>query len=514
MINKLLTTSVQAPGFFGLNTQDSSVSLESGFATVANNCVIDKFGRIGARKGWLPKNTLSMAVGNNPFTALKELIDNAGNSYIIGAANNKFFRLNGTSLVELTYGGPGVAPVITSGNWQMAGLDGRLYIFQEGFDPLYYDPVASLNTYRRLSEAPLFSGTAQQADCAISAYGRIWNARTATDKSLIQFSDLLNGVNLATGTAGTLDVSEIWPNGTDEIVGLAAHNGFLIVFGRRQILIYQNPQDPAALQLQDAITGVGCLARDSIAVTGSDVLFLSDNGVRSLQRVIQEKSSPMRDISANVRDELVEMVATETLKNIKSVYSDQDAFYLLSLPFNQKVYCFDTRTQLQNGANRVTTWDGLVPSSFLYARNKELLFGLSQYIGRYEGYIDNESSYKFEYYTTYFDFGSPTALKILKKIGVNLIGGSGYAITVRTGFDYSENYRLGQILIPAASKAEYGIAEYGIAEYGPPGIGLGNQLLNSGGTGKVIQLGFETNIINEPISVQKIEVYVKTGKTA
>ena len=514
MINKLLTTSVQAPGFFGLNTQDSSVSLESGFATVANNCVIDRFGRIGARKGWVPKHTVSVAVGTNPFLALKELIDIAGNSYIIGATQNKLFRINGTALVELTYGGPGVAPVLTSGNWQMAGLEGKLFLYQEGFEPLYYDPVASLNTYRRLSEAPGFSGTIQQGDCAISAYGRIWNARSTTDKSLIQFSDLLNGVNLATGTSGTLDVAEVWPNGTDEIVGLAAHNGFLIVFGRRQILIYANPQEPAAIQLQDAITGVGCVSRDSIAVTGSDVFFLSDNGVRSLQRVIQEKSSPMRDISANVRDELVGYIATETLRNIRAVYSDQEAFYLLSLPFNQKVYCFDTRTQLQNGANRVTTWDGTIPRSFLYTRDKELLFGLPQYIGSYQGYIDNTASYKFEYYTTYFDFGSPTALKILKKIGVNLIGGAGYAITVRTGFDYSENYRLGQILIPPSSKAEYGIAQYGVAQYGPPGIGLGNQLINSGGTGKVIQLGFETNILNEPISVQKIEVYVKPGKTA
>ncbi len=51
MYNKLATTSIVAPGFMGLNTQDSSVALESGFATQAMNCVIDKFGRIGARKG-------------------------------------------------------------------------------------------------------------------------------------------------------------------------------------------------------------------------------------------------------------------------------------------------------------------------------------------------------------------------------------------------------------------------------------------------------------------------------
>ena len=52
MAGPLKTTSISAPGFMGLNTQDSGVTLESGYATVANNCIIDKYGRLGARKGW------------------------------------------------------------------------------------------------------------------------------------------------------------------------------------------------------------------------------------------------------------------------------------------------------------------------------------------------------------------------------------------------------------------------------------------------------------------------------
>jgi len=51
------TASIAAPGFLGLNTQDSSVQLSSGFALTANNCIIDRYGRIGARRGWVPVNT-------------------------------------------------------------------------------------------------------------------------------------------------------------------------------------------------------------------------------------------------------------------------------------------------------------------------------------------------------------------------------------------------------------------------------------------------------------------------
>ena len=36
--------------------------------------------------------------------------------------------------------------------------------------------------------------------------------------------------------------------------------------------------------------------------------------------------------------------------------------------------------------------------------------------GKYENYLDNGDTYRLKYYTNYFDFGSPTSMKILKKI--------------------------------------------------------------------------------------------------
>ena len=45
MAEQLLTGSIAAPGFYGLNTQDSSIQLSSGYALEAFNCVIDQYGR-------------------------------------------------------------------------------------------------------------------------------------------------------------------------------------------------------------------------------------------------------------------------------------------------------------------------------------------------------------------------------------------------------------------------------------------------------------------------------------
>ena len=512
MAEQILTTTVQAPGFMGLNLQDSSVSLENGYATVATNCVIDKFGRIGARQGWSPAHTALAGLTGYAVKSISELIDNTGSSYIVAAGRNKLFKLVGTTLTELTYGGGGTAPTITDDNWQMAPLNGCLYLYQTGHTPLVFDPAVSTTTYRRISEKSGYVGTVQSNNCVISAYGRTWSANSSSLKSTVQFSDLLAGHVLNTGTSGTLDVSQVWPAGADEITALAAHNNFLIIFGRRQILIYANATDPNNLTLSDSITGAGCFARDSVVKTGSDVVFLSDTGVKSLMRTIQEKSAPMRELSLNVKDSLIKDLEFETASNIKAVYSDKNAFYLLSLPTPNAVYCFDMRGQLQNGAAKTTIWDNITPTAFFYTRSKDLLLGKTGYIGKYQNYIDNTATYKLKYYTNYFDFGSPTSLKILKKVNLTFIGGNGADVVVKYGFDFSPSYSSRIVELGGISISEYGVAEYNIAQY-TAGVVYDNKKIDASGSGNTLQIGIETDVDDFEISLQKLDCYVKTGRT-
>jgi hypothetical protein len=545
----ILTSSIAAPGFLGLNLQESSVQLSSGFALTAQNCVIDRYGRIGARKGWTPVNTTvnTDLVATNPVEFIFEMIT-AGGGDTISAGNNKLFTgttTMTTKTVRNADNSDNATYTITGNNWQAASLpfgDGsdaepHAYLVQIGHPPLVYhelpesggdphDHDSGTFGFQQLGDVgtlpPGYTTSDFKPNCTLAAYGRIWMADIVGDRQTVYFSRLLDGSDFSGGDSGSLSLNSVFPN-NDQIIALSAHNGFLIIFGRNNIAIYGNPIDVTELTLAEFIPNVGCIARDSVVSTGTDIIFLSDAGVRSLQRVIQEKSLPFRDMSKNVRDELISNVSSETAANIKAVYYDRDAFYLLSLPATGFVYCFDTRAALQDGSARVTIWDSILPKALYVNQAKELLIGKPGYIGKYGGYTDNTASYRFRYFTNYFDFDQPTTLKIIKKIGFVVIGGSGEEIAIKWGFDYTESYLAVTKVLDIAEVSEYNIAQYtdpfdnnndeSVAAFYSNGIVLEKFNVNAGGNGTVLQLGLEADIDGNPLSIQKIDVFTKQGKT-
>jgi hypothetical protein len=167
---------------------------------------------------------------------------------------------------------------------------------------------------------------------------------------------------------------------------------------------------------------------------------------------------------------------------------------------------------MQDGSYRVTQWNSIDPRAFVVNDAKELLIGKPGYIGKYFGHYDNASSYRMEYFTNHFDFEQPNQLKILKKIGMVVIGGSGAQIAVKYGFDYSENFFAQTKVLAGGTSYEYGVGEYNIAEYAG-GIILEKFFVNASGNGAIMQLGIESDIQGNPLSIQKIDVGIKQGRT-
>lgn len=661
MASPLQSASIAAPGFFGLNTQESGITLESGFALEATNCVIDKFGRLGARKGW------QYLVNTNDIylEGLHRFIDIDGVKQVIAWSATTFYEYTGNALNALTYSG---SQTFTAGNWQAVTLNDAVYFFQSGHEPLYHDTAA--NDIKDISQASTtatvtitsasttatvthtshglttgtsvtFSGanesnyngtftitvvdadtytytlhnsasspatgtitatwshgTAPQGNAALAAYGRLWVADKTNNKTTLYWSNLLDGTDFLNGTAGELDISGILVYGNDEIVGLGAHNGFLIVFCKRNVIIFgdtdnnQQYLDPTTLQLVEVISGVGCIARDSIQNTGTDILFLSESGLRSLGRVIQEKSTPMRDLSKNIRDDLVQISDSEIASNIKSVYSDHNAFYLLTFPSYGKVYCFDTRSVLEDGSARATIWNTMEFTNWL-AFEDQIYMTHRNGLACYKGYQDNGAVYRMIYFTNYFDLGNPSQTKILKRIAMTVIGGKGQDFIVKSGTDYSDlfiNYEneiapgdnaefnehpslAGSVTVTqnssqtastvtlegsptvhynldfsATSTGVYTTAlivyqdtdtyyyftqnsgstrtpvaiyiqtpEFSADDYNSGNEYTGGQLVETvriagSGSGSVLQFGFEADLNGGPLSIQKMDIYVKQGR--
>jgi len=616
MAKQLLTTTISAPGFLGINTQESSVDLSSGYALEAYNCVIDKFGRIGARKGWSKQNVSTNSdLGTNDIEFLFELPETGK---VIAGGNNLLLTLDTgtlTTAVNTTVtdsAGTGTtAYTITDNNWSASSIvfgegpdiSPHAYICQAGHLPLVYHKVGSGHAhtgsygFQLLSDVGSVPTTYTSAsdfkpNFVLGAYGRTWWTNIVNDEQTVYFSALLDGSNLSTGDSGYLSLVDVFPNG-DQVVGLAAHNGFLIIFGKRNIAVYSNPIDVTRLELVDLIANVGCIARDTIVNTGTDVMFLSDTGVRSIARVIQEKSAPINDISFNVRDDLVTFVDSETDKErIKATYYPRDAFYVLTLPTSKYVFCFDLRGRLQNGACRVTIWDHIEPTAFHTTYTGDLLLGKKGYIGKYNTYLDNDEIYQMRYYTNHFDLGNPTSLKVLKKGNFTVVGGVGQNVFIKYGFDYVSSFRDIRKTLSAGSVFEFNVNKFGVnnvtvvgsqsfddttpstntitdtdgthyqvafksvfdptngfdlphtvkldsgdgfyyvpdtnageepnatvylkgadglSEYSS-GLALEEVRSNLGGSGSILQLGFEADINQNPLSIQKIDVYVKTGK--
>ena len=93
-----------------------------------------------------------------------------------------------------------------------------------------------------------------------------------------------------------------------------------------------------------------------------------------------------------------------------------------------------------------------------------------------------------------------------------MVGGSNQSVAVKWGFDYTEGYQATTYVLDTATVYEYNVGEYNIAEY-TSGIVIDRFSVNAGGQGSIMQLGLEADINGNPLSIQKIDVAVKAGKT-
>ena len=497
---------IGSPGFAGINTEMAGTEQNEEFASIIENGIVDSYGRLGARKGVTITTSDGTAFAGADVEVVHAHTNNAGVETVLSCADNKIFKGEGVP-ADITP----VGATITDNAWQCVTFNDDAYFVQAGHTPIVYDD--SVGTASEVAVIP-------ESGCCMAAYGRFWVGNETGLSSTIAWSGLLDGSDWVTAGSGDLNVAKQWPTGYDEVVAMAAHNGFLIIFGRENILIYGGAEGDVStnLALVDTVKGIGCISRDSVQNIGTDILWLDSTGIRSFNRTVQEKSMPIGDVSANVKREFLAAVNAESDSNkISATYSPEESFYLLLLPDQNLIYCFDTRHIAEGGAMRVTTWVGIAAQSASNSSQGRLIIGGIARIGEYSGYQDAGFSYSLRWYSNPLSFGSSAHLKFPKQIDLTLLAGNAGTATVKWAYNYSTTYRSRSIsLTSGVSPAEYGIAEWGangvpLAEYGG-GASLVRKKTNVGGSGEIVTIGLEVTIDGEPFSLQEINIQALMGR--
>lgn len=503
----LTPTTFIGPGLAGLNKQQSGSILGPEWAIEARNGIFDDANRLASREGWLA--VTGTPLGGNPN--IEQIFEHKGsaNNQVVSAANNNLY--SGTTTLSSILG----AIVPTANNWKFVQFGDYVYGLQTGH------PLIRWNGVGNFAAVTASSGTVPTGNELLSAFGRLWGVNA--DRVTIQYSGLLDGAAWAAGGAGSIDLTSVWPT-ADEIVALAAFNAYLVIFGKRNIILMGDGSgsslgiNPANIYVVDMVPGIGCIARDSVQnIDGDDLIFLSSSGVFSLRRVVEERSNPLRDVSANVRDYLITKVNAATMSQIRSVYVPKKGLYLLLLPTANSIFAFSTKLLLPDGTWRVTEWDNFFPRSLACLEDGSTLYSGS--VGRifqYSGQQDNGTAFRYVYRSGWMNMGDEVAnrIKILKRLASIIFVSGSTSLVFKWAYDFSSNMTsLIRNTAFSSTGGEWGLGEWGLAEFGGS-LGLREFEIPTSGSGQFIQVGLEAEISSDFIALQQMQLFAKTGRLA
>lgn len=507
---QLIPFPLDHPGVAGLNMQHRSTILGPEWATVMDNLVIDEQGRMAFRKG--TKAVTDTGAASDIETTFVSTTS-AGVNYVYAADDTGELYNNATTATTLT-NRSGTATTGSDGNYKFQNFNGKVVAFHgDGSFLVQSSPTGDF------ADIVFALHTPGAFNDVLSAFGRLW---AVTDTHLY-WSDLLDETTWRTsGTAtdaGFLELARVWPGGADVGVALAEFNGNLVIFGKHSTVIYADPVSPlgSGFVKVEAIDGTGCIARDTIQTVGRDLLWVSNSGLKSLGRVIQEKSLPLNDSLPQMRDYLVASVSSTATK---SAYSEKEGLYLITTP--DETFAINVKNQLPDGSYRCTLWDTF--PSCAEAGDGSLLLSSGTKVFAYSGYVDGADSsgvggtaLAAEYHSGWVDFGTlmPEAApqeKTLKRLFASFYGGSEANVTFKWAVNFVDTFGSSTKALPASgTQALYGVAQFGVDSYGQT-FTITREGTSASYSGRVVKIGLSITNSTTETAVNRMDLYAKLGK--
>lgn len=458
-------------------------------------------------------------VGLQAYPDIEQLFqfnNSSGNKLIATAtvsSTRKIFKLDSpyTDFEDIT------GSTSPSGNdWQFVNFNDKVIGARASNTMIAY---TGSSNFANISAA---SGTVPDGNIVHSAFGRLWaqKADTGTGQNIIAYSALLDETHWSTG-AGEINVlgtAGAVATGYDELVAISSFDGFLVAFLRNSIVIYDSPEAPSSLVIEQIIQGIGCLARDSVQQVGDDIYFLSDTGVRSLKQVVFTANRvELKETSKIVRRDLVEDMTGGVASKIRSSYDPREGQYWLKSPAGN-IWVFNNHSLVDTEQPRITKYTDTDWYSFVYFEGDTFL-SYKGCIGKYHGYTDIDiatspptaKTYSCRWASNYADFDT-SKLKILKNVGVTVFGASGQQITLDWDFDQGNANSSSTLEIKGAgTTAEWNVAEWGLSEFSG-GIALEKLKSSASRMGRTVSIGLTFNSDGNAMSVEQMSLFAKIGR--
>jgi len=257
----------------------------------------------------------------------------------------------------------------------------------------------------------------------VNAENRLFGVGSGANRNTLYASDLLD--------PSVWDLTNsIVVNGDDgdQITAVVPYyRNRLIVFKKRRVFQVDIPND--ATSGADWIVSIisnntGCVATGTAVQVSSDILFLSDNGIRSLVRSVADDFSSVGIPISEVVKDVIQSINTDAIRVATAIYYDNR--YFLAIPtgandYNDTLLVYNTALQAFEG-----TWSPQVMQFTLTNFNQEgsraMFKKTNGIIERYAGYKSPAGTTSSDYkdagadYNSYvrtkdFNFGDPFSLK-------------------------------------------------------------------------------------------------------
>lgn len=350
------------------------------------------------------------------------------------SATPKFLKYEGGAWTDL------------SGSWAPSAADIRIAM-EQGIDKvLISDGVGVPQIYDGTNFVATGTGT-PSADAPLGCTILCWHTARMFAAGISTATDTIYVSNLLTFADGQWDATNrsfrLGVGDGDPIVAMASmQTTVLCVLKANSIWLVNTDPSLDSTTAPGKITGftalavpsnigygIGCVGRDAWCAYGNDILFMAQDGVRSVQRM--QAAAGQWQLSAPLSQPIqpyIQRINRGAWSGICAIQYLEFAFFFVPLDnstTNNYVLVYNGRLQKWLGA--WTNWTGLCAENTRFSRNPRMVFGdASGFVNQWKDqssvtddatYLDNGAGYPSQAWTKSWQFQEV----ITSKTGYNLI---------------------------------------------------------------------------------------------